>query len=80
MVKAVVDVRSVRVLQALLECFPGCLRSVFAGAILRTFRLVKNSRLSFHSKVFAQLIEPFKNGAVARERPKPDFIEGLLEA
>jgi len=79
-IETVIDISTVRVHQAILEGFPGTLRSMFLGYILRAPGLVEDLSLPLHAKVLAQLIEPTENRCVPREWPEAYLIERLSEA
>ena len=64
MIVAMVDVGFVRILNSVLESFPGSLRSELRCKILAALGFVEDLRLASNIKVLAQRIEPFKDGAV----------------
>ena len=61
MVVAVVNVGAIAVLESQFKSFPRRLCVVLLSYVLRSFRLVKDSSLTFNTEILAQLIKPLDN-------------------
>ena len=80
MIVAVIDVRFVRVLNAVFEGLPSGLRSELAGEVLGAGRFVEDAGLAAHVEVLAERVEPLEDGRVPGEGSEPNFIKWLFEA